>query len=384
MQKINLFFILAFKEQTYIYDKKIKNINKSLEKNKKIMDTTLTWHYVMLSKYFNLYNFYEYEDKIKKFENAVIYHLPYGRDNIDTGVEKKLLKFKGKIPIVMRNYDAHSPIKLSQNYLNTYHDLALTYLTELVNNKNRLFTQISYDNFLVKTYNTTPKNRKFACIILRKENREGYFEDSKNFQDIMIQKTYNLREEYAKYLQIDVYGRNWPVKMKNFKGMLPYSKKHLIQNLYKFNFIIENAIVDNYLSEKILDTFLSLSVPVYIGSPIIQKYIPKKCFVDIRDFKDNNELINYLENMKEKEYNEYINNILKYRDEIFDRFSTKNNFVKQVYKWYNENYKNLEYSIDEFDKIENEIKNINFIGVKNIDNLKYFYVKMKLFLERLI
>ena len=233
MQKINLFFILAYKEQTYIYDKKIKELNEKLKNNIKVMDSTLTWHYIMISKHFNLYNFYEYQDNIEEFENAVIYHLPNGRDNRDTAVEIDILPFKGKIPIVVRSYDAHSPIKLSSNYLDTCHDFALTYLQPLVNNKNRIFAQLSYDNFLVKLFNNSAKNRKFACIVLRKENRIEYHEKSEDFKDISIQKTYHIREKYAKFEQIDIYGPNWPLDMKNYKGALIYTKKHYIQNQYK-------------------------------------------------------------------------------------------------------------------------------------------------------
>ena len=359
MKKINLFFILAFKEQTYVYDKKVKEINKKLENNIKVMDTTLTWHYVMLSRYFNLYNFYEYKDKVEQFDNAIIYHLPYGKDDIGNATEKLLLKYKGKIPIVMRSYDAHSPLKLSSFYLDTYHDLALTYLQSLVNNTNRLFTQISYDNYIITKYDNIGSNRKFASIILRKETRKGYFELTNSFKDIKITKTYDIREIFAQYKQIDVYGANWPLDMKNNKGTLLYAKKHLVQNQYKFNFIIENAIVDNYLSEKILDTFLSLSVPVYIGSPVVEKYIPKECFIDIRDFEDNDKLIDYLESMSEDEYIKYIENILKYRDKIFDDFSTKNNFAKPIYQWYKKNIdNNFEYDNDFFNKEEQKIKDM--------------------------
>jgi len=385
VKKINLFFILAFKEQTYIYDAKVKQINAQLQKGIKPIDTTLTWHYVMLSQYFNLYNFFEYEDKIEEFENAVIYHLPYGRDNIDTGVEKLLLRYRGKVPIVMRSYDAHSPLKLSAFYLDTYHDLALTYLQPLVNHKNRLFAQLSYDNHLLLKYNTIPKKRKFACIILRKEIREGYFEKSKDFKEISMLKTYDKRELFAQYQQIDVYGANWSLKMKNNKDALIYAKKHYIQNLYKFNFIIENAITDNYLSEKIFDTFLSLSVPVYLGTPVIEKYIPKACFVDIRNFKDNDTLIEYLENMPESEYNHYIENILKYREALCNDFSTKNNFALPVYKWYKETYKqDLQHTQEVFLTMEKRIESMELKKISFVDNMRYYYAKVRLFIKRVI
>ena len=383
MNKINLFLIIANKVNTEKHFKMILNQNDKIKKGSKYMETTHSWHNVMLSKYFNIFNFYEHKDKILEFDNAIIYHLPYGKNDNSEDVESLLLKFRNKVPIVMRNYDAHSPIKLSKEYMLKYHDLCLSYLSAHINNENIIFTQISYDNFLVHKFYKIPNNRKFGCIILRKEYRKGYFEDSEKFKKIGLdlQKTYNKREEFAKFKQIDVYGGNWPFDMKNYKGALPYFLKHKIQNQYKFNFILENAIVDNYLSEKILDSFLSLSIPVYLGSPVIEKYISKSCFIDIRDFKNNEELIKYLENMSNKEYMSYIENILKYRDEIFENFSTKNNFAKPVYKWYKENINNdLKYDESFFDEEEQKILDLNYIETIALrDKLSFFKQKLKLF-----
>ena len=372
MHKITLFLLVGNEKITKKHFKLLSNQNKSIKDHKKYMEITHSWHHVMLSKYFNLYNFYEYQDKILEFSDALIYHTPYGKDDNVEDVESKLLNFKGKVPIVMRNYDAHSSFKLSKNYMLKYHDLCLSYLSAYINNKNILFAQISYDNFLVSKYNNIPKNRKFACIILRQELRQAYFEDSNNFKTIGLdlQKTYDIRQIFVNYNNIDVYGANWPLDMKNYKGVLIYERKHLVQNQYKFNFILENAIVDNYLSEKILDTFLSLSVPVYLGSPVIDKYIPKECFIDIRDFKNNDELIKYLEYMSDKEYNNYIDNILKYRNDIFNKFSTKNNFAKIVYQWYKSHINdNVEYEDIFLDKEDNKILSFNYKNPISFDNI---------------
>ena len=384
MKKINLFFIVAYREQTHIIKGDyIKFLFCENNYHKLLQERTHVLHYAILSKFFNLYNFYEYKDRILEFDNAMIYHLPYGKDDNPEDVESLLLEFKGKVPIVMRNYDAHSSIKLSKEYMLKYHDLCLSYLSSHINNKDILFSQISYDNFLVTKYKNIPKDRKFGCIILRKEYRKGYFEDSKKFTKIglNLEKTYDKREEFAKYTQIDVHGGNWPFAMKNFKGALQHKFKYEVQNQYKFNFIIENVIVNNYISEKILDTFVSLSVPVYLGSPVIEKYIPKECFIDVRDFKNNDELMKYLENMGEMEYNKYIENILKHRDEIFDKFSTKNNFAKPVYKWYKQNINpELEYDEQFFDKEEKKILELEYIeNITLRDRLSSLKQKLKLF-----
>jgi hypothetical protein len=388
MDKINLFVILAFKEQTYKYMDVLDKMSVQYDENIKEMETTLSWHYFMLSKYFNVYNFYEYENTLNEFANAVIYHLPFGKDNIESGVEELLLKFKGKTPIVMRSYDAHSPLKTSKVYMETYHDLILTYLMSHVNNKNILFANMSFDNHLVYQYNSIPKKRKLACMILRRETRSEYHENTENFKNnnLDLEKIYGLREDIVKYTKIDIYGKNWSYQMTNYKGPLyPHIKKYTTLNEYKFNIIIENVVVNNFLSEKVFDSFVSLSVPVYFGSPQVDEWIPKSCYVDFRDFETNDELISYLENMEDFEYINYVNSIKSHKMKLFNKFSSKLNFAIPLYKWYQENYNNkLSYTVKDFYLEESNVSNLIFVNkvtlkrkVKNL--LIWLYVNLRVF-----
>lgn len=384
MDKINLFIILAFKEQTFKYMDVVQGMNALCNDNKKGMETTLSWHYFMLSKYFNIHNFYEYENKINEFDNPVIYHLPFGKDNIDSGIEETLLKFKGKVPIVMRSYDAHSPLKTSKQYMERYHDLTLSYLTKHVNNQDIQFANMSYDNHLVFQYSKFPKKRKLACMILRRETRVEYYENSDKFKekDLDLEKIYGLREEIVKYQQIDIYGRNWSYKMPNYRGPLnPHMKKYTVLNRYKFNLIVENVVVDNFLSEKILDSFISLSIPVYFGSPKVQDWIPKSCYIDMRDFSSNDQLIEYLESMSEAQYNDYIESIKFHKDKLFDTFSSKNNFAVPVYRWYIKNYNpSLNYEEDDFLQNENAVKDLAFINKVDLKTIiRNFIIKLQNF-----
>lgn len=360
----------------------VRKMANSYDRKEKEMETTLSWHYFMLSRYFNIYNFYEYEDKIEEFDNPVIYHLPFGKDNIKSGIEETLLKFKGKVPIVMRSYDAHSPLKTSTAYMVKYHDLILSYLSKHVNDLNILFSNMSYDNHLVYRYDEIPKKRKLACMILRRETRKEYHENSNKFKEkkLDLEKIYGLREEVVKYQKIDIYGRNWSYEMPNYKGPLnPHMKKYSVLNEYKFNIIIENVVVDNFLSEKIFDSFLSLSVPVYFGSPRIQDWIPDSCFIDVRNYKNLDDLVDYLENLSEAEYDVYISNIMSHRAKLFDDFTSKKNFAEPLYRWYKNNFKaDLNFDMESFEKEENivaKLKFVNRIGTKT--QIKNFIIKLR-------
>ena len=81
---------------------------------------------------------------------------------------------------------------------------------------------------------------------------------------------------------------------------------------YKFSLCFENSIWSGWITEKIFDSLFAGSVPVYWGAPDVTDFIPKNCFIDYRNFKNFADLDNYLKNMDEDTYNQYIDNINKF------------------------------------------------------------------------
>ncbi len=81
-----------------------------------------------------------------------------------------------------------------------------------------------------------------------------------------------------------------------------------------------------------MSCLISKSVPIYIGANNIENYIPKNCFIAKNDFKDYKELYEFLKNISEKEYQEYINNIENFLDS--DKFLYFNpiNFAENLLK----------------------------------------------------
>lgn len=79
---------------------------------------------------------------------------------------------------------------------------------------------------------------------------------------------------------------------------------------YKYCLCFENVgNVDGYITEKIFDCFKARCVPIYWGASDIAKYVPTSCFIDFRNFKDYYKLIEYLDSISEKDYNQFIYNI---------------------------------------------------------------------------
>ena len=74
------------------------------------------------------------------------------------------------------------------------------------------------------------------------------------------------------------------------KSKLRYMK------LFKFNIAFENTISDGYVTEKILHSLFSNSIPIYWGASQAQRDFNPNSFINLGDFKDDDSLIDYLHN----------------------------------------------------------------------------------------
>lgn len=77
---------------------------------------------------------------------------------------------------------------------------------------------------------------------------------------------------------------------------------------YKFTIAFENAVGEDYVTEKFFHPLLIGSVPVYLGAPNIDDFAPgDQCFVNTTDFANPGALADYLERLAKNEelYNQY-------------------------------------------------------------------------------
>lgn len=63
---------------------------------------------------------------------------------------------------------------------------------------------------------------------------------------------------------------------------------------YRFALCFENQILDGWVTEKMFDCFRAGAIPIYLGAPDIEEWVPRECFIDMRDFRDYGELRDYL------------------------------------------------------------------------------------------
>lgn len=210
--------------------------------------------------------------------------------------------------------------------------------TDLLNDYAVVFT---YNDNLVRNFGykklnmvnkiKTPRNvvfseKKFLTLIAGNKT-------SRDQGELYSERLKAIRFMEKKHLfDFDLYGIGWDLR--TFTGIKPIralnrfsflrklcNEKHpaykgkvdrkieVLSN-YKFCFCYENScIIPGYISEKIWDCFFAGCIPIYYGAPNISDYIPTNCFIDWRNFSNYDEIYNYLKNMSEKEYNDYIENI---------------------------------------------------------------------------
>lgn len=123
----------------------------------------------------------------------------------------------------------------------------------------------------------------------------------------------------------DLYGRWWPA-YKTYRGAI--GKKIHTLNQYKFCICYENIKnVPGYITEKIFDCFRCGCVPVYWGADNITDYIPANCFIDRTQFKDHEQMYEYLKNMDKETFENYLTNIRNYLNSPAAHAYSIDNFV---------------------------------------------------------
>ncbi|MEI7481978.1 MAG: glycosyltransferase family 10 [Elusimicrobiota bacterium] len=94
-------------------------------------------------------------------------------------------------------------------------------------------------------------------------------------------------------------------KYPSYRGVVA-EKKPVIEK-YRFSICYENAReIPGYITEKIFDCFFAGNIPVYWGAPDIEKYIPRDCFIDRRDFASHEQLYAYMKGRSDSDLLKYI------------------------------------------------------------------------------
>jgi len=255
------------------------------------------------------------------FKNFIKKFLNNGKDDFD---QEKIIKriinktYKDKIVLLLWEGRGVRP----ENYTKSLHEkfqLILTWDDNLIDNnkfyKFYLPAKTEFQEIL-----RVPFSQKKLLVNVSSDKHSG------NPNEL-----YSARRESIKFFEnhypddFDLYGLRWKKdEYQSYRGEV--EKKTSIISKYKFSICYENLREENgYITEKIFDCFQAGVVPIYWGANNIEEYVNKNSYVDRRLFKNNQELANYIVNIKEIDYNKYIKSIDAYlKSNKYHLFSFEN------------------------------------------------------------
>jgi hypothetical protein len=200
-------------------------------------------------------------------------------------------------------------------------------------NQNVIFDYIDdFDEIYTVRRDFLEKSPKFKflpywCMWIKPEDRKMYSK-SKLVSIIASHKRFapghHLRHEVISKLgpKFDLYGN----------GYRPIGDK--IEGLkdYRFSIVIENCKQDYYFTEKLMDCFVTGTIPIYWGCPSIGNYFDPNGILQFDSISELNDILN---NLSEDQYNKMLpyvhinfNKALKYKspedymiDNLFKTFT---------------------------------------------------------------
>ena len=149
-------------------------------------------------------------------------------------------------------------------------------------------------------------------------------------------------DKLNKYKKVDMGGKC----RNNINGTI--RDKISFLSKYKFSIAMENSNGDGYISEKIVDSFLAGTIPIYYGDYIIDEFINPKTYILIKGEKDIDKKIEYIKKIDNDE--ELYKSIMKEKPILDNDFSNKidNNEFKEFLKNIFKQDKNKAYRTDNY------------------------------------
>lgn len=155
---------------------------------------------------------------------------------------------------------------------------------------------------------------------------------------IKLRDLYSFRMEALKYFShrsyFRLYGKNWHnynnLNKSERDAVIRLAPKEIDDKIellrrYEFALCFENCVYPGYITEKIFDCFFAKCIPVYLGAPDVEKYIPSDLFIDMRSFPDFKSLDEYIKNLSLEKKLGYQNRIETYlKSESFKSFTDVN------------------------------------------------------------
>jgi alpha(1,3/1,4) fucosyltransferase len=145
---------------------------------------------------------------------------------------------------------------------------------------------------------------------------------------------------FAKRSGFDLFGQGWQRRhpavprtlhdnaMRAYRGPVPEKLETLAR--YRFCLCFENSQFDGYVSEKIFDCFFAETIPIYLGAPDIERYVPRGTYIDMHQFRDYRDLEFFLDGITQSAAQGYLEAAAEFlQSDAFKPFSAEC-FAQQI------------------------------------------------------
>jgi hypothetical protein len=223
------------------------------------------------------------------------------------------------IALLIESQEIHQEQYKFIEAFNSLFKIVLTFDKKLLDKGENFKLNLYGTTWLNKIYrNIWEKNKICSLISSNKQTTTGH----------------KLRHTIVNYLKgqqrfdfIDIYGGNYlPLEFSQTKA---YNKEHSMQDVsnkkilgirdYMFSIVIENCKKDYYFTEKIVDCFLTGTIPIYYGCPSICNFFNEK---GILVFNTPDECYSIIESLSKEKYME----LMPYIKENFEIAQKYTNF----------------------------------------------------------
>ncbi|MBZ9674998.1 glycosyltransferase family 10 domain-containing protein [Mesorhizobium sp. ES1-1] len=112
--------------------------------------------------------------------------------------------------------------------------------------------------------------------------------------------------QLSRHIRIDSYGRHFNNRTVSGPDLGRKTKIETIAR-HRFCLALENSIEPDYVTEKIYDAFEAGTVPIYLGAPNVNDFVPGNSYIDASAFPDEKTLADYLRHVvaTPEEYDAY-------------------------------------------------------------------------------
>ena len=208
-----------------------------------------------------------------------------------------------------------------------YYDRIYTFNDDLIDNKK--FFKYYYPVLSPMISDIPPFQEKKLCVMMvsrwipeRVKIVDFFATQPKDLLHVYGRKIHELLPQYRDHEMIKGEVPGYPSSLEKF---------NTFKN-YRFCVCFENThTIPGYITEKIFDVFAGGCVPIYWGPNNIEQHIPKDCFIDYRNFKNDEDMLEFITSMQEVEYNQYLTNIRLFLESEKAKFFSIDAFEQVLY-----------------------------------------------------